>query len=57
MDRDAEGSGGEQGGAGRDEEGMFKNAAMMKAAAPSTGGMSWPLEELATSTAPAFSGG
>ena len=30
---------------------------MMNAAAPMTGGMSWPLEELATSTAPAFSGG
>ena len=30
---------------------------MMKAAAPITGGVSWPLVEEATSTAPAFSAG
>ena len=33
------------------------NSAMMKAAAPMIGGMSWPLVEAATSMAPAFTAG
>ena len=33
------------------------NSAMMKAAAPMIGGMSWPLVDAATSMAPAFTAG
>ena len=36
---------------------MPMNSAMMKAAAPMIGGMSWPLVEAATSMAPAFTAG